>query len=56
MGKRLKARRRHDEMDVMHSYIPLDEQDNADPADIDGELKKTLEKSQKIGEERMTQV
>ena len=55
MGKRLKARRKFDEMDVMQSYIPIDTQDD-DPAEKDTDLKNALEESMKLGEEKMTKV
>ena len=55
MGQRLKARRKHDELDVMQSYVPLDAQVE-DPADHDPELRKMLEDSSKIAESKMTEV
>ena len=55
MGKRLKARRKFDEMDVMQSYIPIDKHDD-DPADKDDDLKNALEASMKLGEEKMSKV
>jgi hypothetical protein len=55
MGKTLKARRKFDEMDVMQSYIPIENHDD-DPADKDTNLKNALEASLKLGEENMSKV
>ena len=55
MGKKLIARRKHDELDVMQSYIPLDNQIE-DPADQDPELRKLLEESAKSAESKMNKV
>ena len=55
MGKRLKARRKFDEIDVMQSYMPI-ENDDDDPADKDKDLKEALDASLKVGEEKMSKV
>merc|ERR1719414_1696383 len=55
MGKKLIARRKHDELDVMQSYIPLDNQIE-DPADQDPELRTLLEASAKSAESKMNKV
>ena len=56
LGKQLKARRTHDELDVMQSYIPLENQDDPDPAEQDKELQEILKESSRKGEENMTKV
>ena len=56
LGRRLKARRTHDELDILESYIPVEKQDEPDPADQDDELKKVLLESVKKGEDKMTKV
>ena len=56
LGRRLKARRNMDDMDIMNSYVPPEKQDEADPAESNEELQNTLQESMKKGEEKMTQV
>ena len=56
LGKQLKARRKHDELDVMQSYIPLENQDDPDPAEQDEEMQKVLQESSRKSEEKMTKV
>ena len=56
LGRRLKARRTHDELDILESYIPVEKQDEPDPADQDDELKKVLLESVKKGEDKLTKV
>ena len=56
MGKRLKARRVQDDMDVLYSYLPLDAVDDVDPADHDDVLKEALTISAKEGKEKMDKV
>ena len=56
MGKRLKARRVQDDMDVLYSYLPLDAVDDVDPADRDDVLKEALTISAKEGKEKMDKV
>ena len=56
VGQTLKIRRKHDELDVMQSYIPIEKQDDTDPADQDSELKRALEASMKLAEEKMSKV
>ena len=55
IGESLKARRKHDELEVMHSYMPSDVQ-TEDPADHDPELRKLLKDSSKTAEEKMAKV
>ena len=56
MGKRLKARRVQDDMDVLYSYLPPDAVDDVDPADRDDVLKQALTISAKEGKEKMDKV
>ena len=56
MGKRLKARRLQDDMDVLYSYLPPDAVDDVDPADHDDVLKEALTISAKEGKEKMDKV
>ena len=56
MGKRLKARRLQDDMDVLYSYLPPDAVDDVDPADRDDVLKQALTISAKEGKEKMDKV
>ena len=56
MGKRLKARRLQDDMDVLFSYLPPDAVDDVDPADRDDVLKQALTISAKEGKEKMDKV
>ena len=56
MGKRLKARRLQDDMDVLYSYLPPDTVDDIDPADRDDVLKQALTISAKEGKEKMDKV
>ena len=56
MGKRLKARRLQDDMDVLYSYLPPDAVDDVDPADCDDVLKQALTISAKEGKEKMDKV
>ena len=56
LGRRLKARRKYDELDVLESYVPVEKQDEPDPADQDDELKKVLLESVKKGEDKLTKV
>ena len=56
MGKRLKARRVQDDMDVLYSYLPPDAVDDVDPADRDDVLKEALTISAKEGKEKMDKV
>ena len=56
MGKRLKARRLQDDMDVLYSYLPPDAVDDVDPADRDDVLKEALTISAKEGKEKMDKV
>ena len=56
MGKRLKARRLQDDMDVLYSYLPPDAVDDVDPAERDDVLKQALTISAKEGKEKMDKV
>ena len=56
LGRRLKARRTYDELDILESYVPVEKQDEPDPADQDDELKKVLLESVKKGEDKMDKV
>ena len=47
------SRRKHDDLDVMLSYIPSDEHD---PANNDPELIRNFEESSKIAETKMNKV
>ena len=53
VGHKLISRRKHDDHDVMLSYIPEDEHD---PANNDPELKRNLEESSKIAETKLNKV
>ena len=53
VGHMLISRRKHDDLDVMLSYIPSDEHD---PANNDPELIRNFEESSKIAETKMNKV
>lgn len=52
VGKQLKSRRHHDDLEVLNAYIPEDQEEN-DPAKTDPELKETLKANQKEAADRL---
>lgn len=56
MGKCLKARRVQDDLDVMYSYIPSNQENNDDPANNDAILEQALTISAKEGREKMNEL